>query len=309
MPVTNYYSVNGVIIAEHTTGQGRLDYVADALGSVIATVDQTLTVKSTARYKPYGAVLSETGTQPLFGYVGGPGYRRTNLPHSDAYVRKRHLSSFRGCWTTIDPLWPIELAFAYLAGSPVSGIDSQGTQLNVLKQDWCQGVLQSEWSNANCQRAEQLAYADLKNFFNDKDARYLAAVMSCIAAGEPGCNPKDSTKPVRNKHGNLVREVDEGLYSLCSDQWSSYGGRGSFLDNVADPVQSTAVTVNMIVSMIKTHRSAKTLSQAICDAYGVLYCYNRNGAADRAQNNKAMCCLQSRGLLNIYSSKPPNVIK
>ena len=244
----------------------------------------------------------------MYGWVGSPGYRRTGLPHTNTYVRKRHYSSTEVAWTSIDPIWPSERPFAYLSGSPVSGIDSQGTQLNVFKQDWCHGVQKIEWSNPNCKRAEQLAYAELKNYFNDKDAKYLAAVMACISAGESGCDPKDSTG-WRTKNGKRYREEDEGLYSLCSQQWSNLGGKGSFYDNVADPVQSTAVTVKLIVSMINRNSSANTLSQAICDAFGVLYCYKRNGAADRAQNNKAMCCLQSRGLLNIYSSKPPNLKK
>jgi hypothetical protein len=77
MGTTYYYTVNDEIIGEHTLGQSRLDYVTDALGSVIARVDQTLTVQSTARYKPYGALLSQTGTQPKYGWVGSPGYRKT----------------------------------------------------------------------------------------------------------------------------------------------------------------------------------------------------------------------------------------
>jgi len=85
MPVTNYYTVQGEIIGEHTAGQSRLDYLTDGLGSVIATVDQTLTVKSTARYKPYGADLETTATQPAFGCVGKPGFRRTGRPHAYLY--------------------------------------------------------------------------------------------------------------------------------------------------------------------------------------------------------------------------------
>ena len=128
MPVTNYYSANGVMIAEHTTGQSRLDYVNDALGSVIATVDQTLTVKSTARYKPYGAVLSETGTQPMYGWVGAPGYRRTSLPHTDIYVRKRHPSTVEGRWTTVDQIWPTQPAYEYGQSNATTNIDPSGME-------------------------------------------------------------------------------------------------------------------------------------------------------------------------------------
>jgi RHS repeat-associated protein len=126
MPVTNYYSANGVIIAEHTTGQSRLDYVTDALGSVIATVDQTLTVQSTARYKPYGADLVTVGTQTRLGFVGSQGYRRTGLPHSDIYAEMRHDSTVEGRWTTLDPLWPWEGAFLYCKSNPASIIDPSG---------------------------------------------------------------------------------------------------------------------------------------------------------------------------------------
>ena len=129
MAVTNYYTVNGEIIAEHTAGQSRLDYVTDGIGSVIATVDQTLTVKSTARYKPYGAVLSETGTQPMYGWVGAPGYRRTSLPHTDIYVRARHLTSVEARWTSSDRLWPRESAYGYGRSNPVTVTDPSGLQI------------------------------------------------------------------------------------------------------------------------------------------------------------------------------------
>jgi RHS repeat-associated protein len=126
MPVTNYYSAFGEIIGERKTGQSRLDYVTDALGSVIATVDQTLTVKSTARYKPYGADLATTGSQVAFGWVGAPGYRRTGRIHQDIYVRARHASTAEGRWTTVDPLWAEELAYVYVGGNTTTLDDPSG---------------------------------------------------------------------------------------------------------------------------------------------------------------------------------------
>ena len=126
MPVTNYYSVNGEIIAEHTAGQSRLDYVTDGLGSVVATVDQTLTVQSTARYKPFGASLTTTGAQMKFGWVGSEGYRGTGLPHSDLYVRKRHSATQEGRWTTADLLWPEERTYVYATSNPITNIDPAG---------------------------------------------------------------------------------------------------------------------------------------------------------------------------------------
>jgi len=129
MAVTNYYTVSGEIIGEHTAGQSRLDYIPDALGSVTQTVNQSLTVESTARYMPYGANLATTGTQPMFGWVGSSGsYRRTELSHSDIYVQTRHGASAEGRWTSIDALWPHERTYCYVLGSPVSAIDPTGTQ-------------------------------------------------------------------------------------------------------------------------------------------------------------------------------------
>jgi len=129
MAKTYYYTVEGEIIGEHTLGQSRLDYLTDGLGSVVATVDQTVTVKSTARYKPYGADLATTGTQPAFGFTGNTGSRRTGRPHMDLYNQSRHLGTAEGRWTTVDELFPSESAYVYVADSPTSWIDPSGMQL------------------------------------------------------------------------------------------------------------------------------------------------------------------------------------
>ena len=71
MAVTNYYTVNGSIIEESTNGV-RTDYLMDALGSVTGTVNSSAQVINTYRYKPFGDLLSKTGTgaDPAFGWVG-----------------------------------------------------------------------------------------------------------------------------------------------------------------------------------------------------------------------------------------------
>ena len=126
MGTTYYYTVNDELIGEHTLGQSRFDYIPDALGSVVATVDQTLTVKSTARFKPYGADLATSGTQPAFGYTGNTGSKRTGRPHSDLYNQNRHLGTIDGRWTTGDSLWPLTSCFGYALANPITYLDPDG---------------------------------------------------------------------------------------------------------------------------------------------------------------------------------------
>ena len=105
MPVTNYYTVNGQIIGEKTTGGSRVDYLTDALGSVTATVDQNAAVVNTYRYKPYGAQLAKTGVgaDPSLRWVGAHGYRQTGKEFAGSYVRARTYSRQTGTWSTKVP--------------------------------------------------------------------------------------------------------------------------------------------------------------------------------------------------------------
>ena len=102
MAVTNYYTINGEIIAEKTTGGNRVDYLTDALGSVTATLNQSAQVVNTYHYKPYGAQLAKSGvgTDPSFQWVGSQGYKQTSKKYSDIYVRARHYDTSTGRWTT-----------------------------------------------------------------------------------------------------------------------------------------------------------------------------------------------------------------
>ena len=106
MPVTNYYTVDGEILGEQTTGSSRIDYLTDALGNVTATVNASGQVVNTYKYKPYGALLQKTGSgsDPSFQWVGSQGYRQTGKKYSDVYVRARHYDSLNGRWTTKDPI-------------------------------------------------------------------------------------------------------------------------------------------------------------------------------------------------------------
>ncbi len=125
MPVTNYDTLHGEIIAEYTDGV-QLDYLKDALGSVTAWVDQNCNIVATARYKPFGDILVSTGTLGRFTWVGTLGYRTTGLTWADKYVRARHYGSKQGQWTTVDPLWPKQEGYIYADASPGSRIDPTG---------------------------------------------------------------------------------------------------------------------------------------------------------------------------------------
>src|SRR5579871_1642648 len=130
MPVTNYYTVNGNLIGEKTTGGTRTDYLTDALGNVTATLNQSGQVVNTYRYKPYGTQLAKTGAgaDPAFRWVGAQGYRQTGKKYSDVYVRARHYDSATGRWTTRAPLWPSQLAYVYVIDSPTTAVDATGMQ-------------------------------------------------------------------------------------------------------------------------------------------------------------------------------------
>jgi RHS repeat-associated protein len=128
MPVTSYISVGGRMISEVTDGV-ILDYVPDALGSIHSVIDQDANVVKTMRYKPYGEVLSRSGTvaDRHYQWVGTYGYRATFAPSSSHYVRARHYTATGGSWTTVDPLWPHESAYGYVGGNATRDLDPSGT--------------------------------------------------------------------------------------------------------------------------------------------------------------------------------------
>lgn len=111
---------------------GLRTYGTDALGSVIATYDNTGKTENTYRYKPCGGLLAKTGTtaDPLFTWAGSLGYRQTGRGYSDLYVRARHYSAGLGVWTTVDPLWPGSAPYGYSQGSPVGFSDPSGLDLS-----------------------------------------------------------------------------------------------------------------------------------------------------------------------------------
>lgn len=61
MATTNYYTVNGAILAEEqVSGSGYRSYGADALGSVVTTYDTNGTKQNSYRYTPYGVTATSS---------------------------------------------------------------------------------------------------------------------------------------------------------------------------------------------------------------------------------------------------------
>jgi RHS repeat-associated protein len=127
MPTTYYTSANGVLLGERTDTGPRIDYVLDALGSVVAAVDENLNTTYTAAYKPYGDVLSSTGTAPRVTFVGSLNYdSAAGVPYAEYLAGARIGSTKSGRWTSIDPVWPRQSAYCYVLCNPVTWTDPTG---------------------------------------------------------------------------------------------------------------------------------------------------------------------------------------
>jgi len=84
----NYYTVNGMILAEDRGG-AYSEFVPDTLGSCVAVKDASETITYTADYWPYGEVRASTGSKTApWGFVGLLG-NFTDIAKR-LYVRARH---------------------------------------------------------------------------------------------------------------------------------------------------------------------------------------------------------------------------
>src|SRR5580658_5815835 len=126
MAYKSYITEDGMIVGEMTNGVMR-NYQLDALGSVVGTVLNGV-AENTYRYNPYGGVGRKTGSaaDPSFLWNGGSGYRASGLANTTHYVRRRHYSDVAAQWTTTDPLWPRQGAYAYVRGRTVALRDPSG---------------------------------------------------------------------------------------------------------------------------------------------------------------------------------------
>jgi RHS repeat-associated protein len=121
MAVTNYYTMAGELCGQRTGDKSAVRYLPDALGSV--TMADFGSKTTSATYTPYGV---GTGPDTTYGWVGAKGYRPSQLTIASHYVRARHYTASQGSWSSVDPLWPSERAYAYVAGRPTVWTDATG---------------------------------------------------------------------------------------------------------------------------------------------------------------------------------------
>ena len=125
--LTNIY---GQIVHEVRSAVERF-YVPDPLGNTAALVDTTGAVTDSWTYWPYGEVQNHTGSSTTaFTFLGVLGYFTDAVGR--LYVRARYLESILARWLTIDPLWPSQPAYTYVAARPCSVADRFGLNAAVL---------------------------------------------------------------------------------------------------------------------------------------------------------------------------------
>ncbi|ARU39813.1 hypothetical protein CCB80_01105 [Armatimonadetes bacterium Uphvl-Ar1] len=135
MGVTNYFSVDGEVIAE-SGAAGYLSYHRDNLGSVCATLDSSGALVHQYQYKPFGELWSASGVgaqDRRLQWCGSWGYSAIALTRKflSYYVRARHYAAILGNWTSVDPLWPSEMAYGYVENRVMTGVDYWGMRNSV----------------------------------------------------------------------------------------------------------------------------------------------------------------------------------
>jgi RHS repeat-associated protein len=101
-------------------------YLADGLGSTMATTDASGNIVNTYTYDPYGATTSSTGSQPNAFQFAGQATDPTGLQ----YLRARYYDPATGAFLSSDPMgvspsWPGK-PYAYADANPVLNTDPYG---------------------------------------------------------------------------------------------------------------------------------------------------------------------------------------
>ena len=120
-----YLTIDGEIVSETRSGV-RSDYIPDPLGSTAALINSSHTITDTFLWWPYGEQRSHVGSSKTpFGFEGGIGYYR-NPSSRAAYARRRIIDFVSTQWLSVDPIWPEEFPYAYVADNPLTRVDPNG---------------------------------------------------------------------------------------------------------------------------------------------------------------------------------------
>lgn len=217
MTVTNYISMDGMLMGEMTSGVMR-NYGTDALGSVVETVLNGVE-ENTYQYKPYGGLLAKTGvaTDPSYLWNGGTGYRGSiaSLP---IYVRARHYDTFSARWLTKDLYWPYERVYAYCDNDPLNSIDFSG--------------------NAACKSYTRAKISISSKYWSHKKGRYFQCKDICL---DTGYNVKDKN-PCNNCPTSGYRRYCSGTDKLEMDYTQTQGSSLSVWNENVECSKSTSST-------------------------------------------------------------------
>lgn len=139
MAMSAVYTTVGGMLVEEVRGGTVTEYVPDPLGSLAQARNSAGSVVYSAEYWPYGEVRTETGTNPSpWGFVGLLGYFRDAL--NRLYVRVRTYRPDLARWTSVDPLWPRQPAYTYVADNPTTYVDPSGLTPACVACGICLGI-------------------------------------------------------------------------------------------------------------------------------------------------------------------------